>query len=384
MILRQLHLRDTMYEITAKRYLVSLWRRAARLVPWQRSTLRLPPEIMLMVISYLSPEAVLSLALTCRSLYCSYFPESPILNTHSKDALLTLLERDVPKLLYCPECAILHPWRRIRRCVVLSGVRTGLSCRYNGFHSPSRLGEMTYHHARLIMNRHLYGNAHGFPVGILNEGKRQFYGGDVCADHMYTWRARIIDNELFLHIHETVYHPEGDMFKLERWLYYAEEGRICKHRMAWDPPRSNSRLNVGLDAELELNDGHCNSVPLPAFLADMQRNTTLSCPLCPTDAEITTNWHGGRKKWSVEMKTWRQFGTCRSPSDPMWESLTFTVHTAPPWNRQEEGYPPGAIRYKWNKADKGLEVFRYKKKPQVMVGCFLDPTTDDRYQLRRT
>ncbi|WDK20084.1 hypothetical protein CGRA01v4_11371 [Colletotrichum graminicola] len=373
-----------MCEITAKRHLISLWRRAARLVPWQRSTLRLPPEIMLMVIDYLSPEAVLSLALTCRSLHCSYFPESPIINARSKDALLTLLERDVPKLLYCHECAILHPWWRIRRCLVLSGVRSGLSCKLIGFHPPSRHGEMTYHHARLIMNRHLYGNAHGFPVGILDKDGSRFYGGSVTVDCRYTWRARIIDNELFLHIHETVYHPEGDMLKLEQWLYDNERGRIYKHRVAWDLSSSTSQSNVDLDAELELHDGRCNSITLPAFIADMQRNTTLSCPLCPTDAEITTKWHGERKRWVVEMKTWRQFGTCRSPSDPMWESLAFTVHTATPWNRQQEGHPPGAIRYKWNKADKGLAVFGYNKEPQVMVGCFLDPTTDDRYRIRRT
>ncbi|KAK1584823.1 uncharacterized protein LY79DRAFT_560089 [Colletotrichum navitas] len=355
---------------TAKRHLVSLWRRAARLVPWQRSTLRLPPEIMLMVISYLPPEAVLSLALTCRSLYCSYFPESPILNARSKAALLTLLERDVPKLLYCSECAILHPWRRVVH-VLLSGVRSGNLCKTRGFNPPSQLGTPPYLHARLIMNRHLYGNAHGFPVGIFDKDATNLFAGCLPVDCRSTWQARIIDDELFLYIHETAYPPEGDMFKLEQWLINDNRGRICKHGIVWNLPRSTSRSNVEPGAELELYDGRRNPHPLPAFLANMRRNTTLSCPLCPTDAEITTKWHGGRKKWSVEMKTWRQFGKCRSPSDPMWLSLTFTDHTAPPWDRQEEGYPPGAIRYKWNKSDKGLAVSRQNKEPQVMTDWVL-------------
>ncbi|KAK1987224.1 hypothetical protein LZ30DRAFT_703161 [Colletotrichum cereale] len=285
---------------TVRRHLISLWRRAVRLAAWQTSTLRLPPEIMLLIIGHLPPEAVLSLALTCRSFYVSYFPESPILDARAKDALLTLLERDVPHLLYCAECTILHPWRRYTGYAPFSGVRSGLFCKHKGFRSPSFRRAMTYHHARLIMNRHLYGKAYGLPVGILDGDKGPCFGGVV--DCRSTWRSRIIDNELFLFIRETVNHPEGDMFKLEQWLN-DRGGRICKHRIAWDLPQTTSQPNMALDSGPELHNGWPPSISLPTFLAGMQRNAILSCPLCLTDAEIQIKWCGARKQWSVEMKT---------------------------------------------------------------------------------
>ncbi|KAK2008715.1 hypothetical protein LZ32DRAFT_448236 [Colletotrichum eremochloae] len=333
----------------------------------------MPPEIMLLVIGYLSPEAVLSLALTCRLFYVSYFPESPIIDARSKDSLLALLERDVPCLVYCPECAILHPWRRRPGGAMLWAVRSGLRCKPRTFNPPSFRGWMPYHHARLVMNRHLYGKAHGFSVELLNTDIKPWLGGRVACRS--TWRVRIVDDELFLFIHETVNHPEGDMGKLEKWLEDGG-GRICKHRFAWDLPRRTSQSNMALNAGPELHDGWPTSIPLPAFLADMQRNAILSCPLCPTDAEIKIKWHGGRKQWAVEMKTWRLFGKCRSPFDPIWESLTVTQRdlSGPPWNRRAEEYPPGEIRYKWGKAD--------KKPVAMVVGCFLDPTSD-RYRFHR-
>ncbi|GKT92678.1 hypothetical protein Ct61P_10528 [Colletotrichum tofieldiae] len=161
------------------------------------------------------------------------------------------------------------------------------------------------------------------------------------------------------------------MFKLEEWLN-DRGGRICKHRIAWDLPRPTSQWNMALDARPE--NGWPPSISLPTFLAGVQRDAILSCPLCPTDAEIEIKWCGARKQWSVEVKTWRQFGTCRSPSDPRWESMTWTYLPGPPWKRRAEEHPPGAIRYRWSKAD---------KKPVAMVGCFLDPTSD-RYPNRRS
>ncbi|KDN70043.1 hypothetical protein CSUB01_09630 [Colletotrichum sublineola] len=232
---------------------------------------------MLLVIGYLSPEAVLSLALTCRLFYVSYFPESPIIDARSEDSLLALLERDVPCLVYCPECAILHPWRRPGDAM-LWAVRSGLRCKPRALNPPSFRGWMPYHHARLVMNRHLYGKAHGFSVELLNTDINPWLGGRVACRS--TWRVRIVDDELFLFIYETVNHPEGDMGKLEKWLEDGG-GRICKHRFAWDLPRRTSQSNMALNAGPELQERMAHFYPAARIPCRYAAQCDLVLPAMP-------------------------------------------------------------------------------------------------------
>ncbi|KZL80359.1 hypothetical protein CI238_08998 [Colletotrichum incanum] len=214
---------------------------------------------------------------------------------------------------------------------------------------------MGYHHARLIMNRHLYGASHGLPVRILNEDERPFYKTDI--NFKYTWRARIIDDELFLLITQTVHQPKSNMVRLEEWLN--DLGGISPVPLSSQPKFLTPHRNFTADAP--------PSASLPTFLAGMQRNATLSCPVCLKDAEIKIKWVGAREQWSVEMKTWRQFGTCRSPFDSSWESMTCEPSSRTPEECRAQEHPPGAVRYRWSKGD---------TQPVVMAGCFLDSTSN--------
>ncbi|KAF9879294.1 hypothetical protein CkaCkLH20_03527 [Colletotrichum karsti] len=338
----------------------------------------LPPELVLVVLSFLPTEAVFSFALTCRFFYASFFPNSRTLDLDSKTALLTLLERDIPNLLVCHGCTILLHWKQQDFNPDPDSTSIGHQCSHvvpATFFAPlGYINRLEYAKARLVMNRHLYGSSHGLPVEMLNwdgHGKL-FLDGDhfkaataawraritgdsrhvifAKIDYTQTWRARIVDDELYLAIFQTAYHPSSQIENIETCLRH-RFGRICRHVTIWnmrDPPPN--WITITRD-----------TAEPPHFAAYIHHNTILSCPICFTDAQVNTTWCSIRGQWSVQMTTWRQFGKCRSPSDPKWNSFVSGFRDS--WVPRERGHPPGAIRHRWSRGDEVL---------LGMEGVFLD------------
>ena len=122
----------------------------------------IPHEIILGIIDYLPGESIIMFALTCRRYYGALRNNLPRLQTRRElEPFLQILEKDTPGRYFCHECTILHPHhpKRIGEeppCLGHFGVK--LYPEKVKWNSEISLG---FGEAHLVMNRHLYGDAHG-------------------------------------------------------------------------------------------------------------------------------------------------------------------------------------------------------------------------------
>ncbi len=168
-----------------RRFLLAMWRRyrrwaqpaaraaTARISPSPPPDARIlyqPTDIIAEIAQHLEPESVASLALTCKALFCLLF-QSAYLDRKSPSlpAFLQLLERDMAEdRYYCEFCNTLHKFLRPAntpyraRDVPVCG-RQVLERRLSGSNLV-----FDFHHARLAVNRHLYGQQAGLPLEIFN------------------------------------------------------------------------------------------------------------------------------------------------------------------------------------------------------------------------
>ncbi|TDZ33267.1 hypothetical protein C8035_v011714 [Colletotrichum spinosum] len=311
--------------------------------PRPQSLRRLPPEIVLAIIQYLEPESVVSLALTCRSFHHFYLPNPSDLDERSREAALKLIEKDVPHLIFCHCCNVLHQWQI---CVWYPNELLFVNVHWCGSLEaciPRPLSRtLRYHHARLFMNAQRYGASHGLPLRII-QGKGERRCGLTHTDFQYIRQGRIVDDELYVVIENTIHHPIGNMTKLEMFLRH-QGGDFCWHRTIWDKPAGDPTPSY--DKPFLDTGGGLDVASIPAFLSEIQHGAVLSCPLCRTDATVEVAWHHGtRMKWSVKVTTWQQLGRCDSPNDISWTSLKDQLLKEE--YRASEN-PPGAIRRRWS------------------------------------
>ncbi|KAL7909777.1 hypothetical protein GGI35DRAFT_450984 [Trichoderma velutinum] len=129
--------------------------------------LKLPAEILLMIASQLlsSPESLVALSLTCKTLFSFIDRDAVKLCDQSRQHLLLLLEKDLgDRFFYCPACRKLHrfsqPWRHANLFYY--------SCKryhYRNTFKPNLASSyrLSYIHGHLVMNRHFYGSRKGYP-----------------------------------------------------------------------------------------------------------------------------------------------------------------------------------------------------------------------------
>ena len=127
----------------------------------------LPPELISRILSYLPPESVVSFALTCRRFH-PYMPSPPptTLSGQARQALLVWLEPENPRLYFCHPCNALHTWQCVPdRYHRLTQYDRYCRDRRNPWYYFAGLPgidsyQMNLALARLVMNRHLYGDLH--------------------------------------------------------------------------------------------------------------------------------------------------------------------------------------------------------------------------------
>jgi hypothetical protein len=167
----------------------------------------LPVEILHLISEqlYTIPEFFFAFALTCKTLHSILMPQAPVLGPLALDALLVLLEKDAGvgnKFYFCPICHRLHRF----------SMGWGPTTREHTMHEPEfryrrmcyadtsfDLGcahySLGYHHARLVMNRHLYGTPCGLPLHNLQAVSMRAF---TAPYGVQDWSARVIDDELYL------------------------------------------------------------------------------------------------------------------------------------------------------------------------------------------
>ncbi|KAK0736772.1 hypothetical protein B0T21DRAFT_276148, partial [Apiosordaria backusii] len=285
--------------------------------------LRLPAELIDIILDCLSPESVICLALTCRALFVRYFPRPAPLSDTAKAAFLQYLERDHPSLYFCHDCIRLHTWHLTQTrhgiwvcsgpCLRIRGVN-GLM----GSHVSEYGMNFTYSLARIVMNRHLYGSAHGpsaKDMAVTNYIRNVIHDISIAR----SWSAKIINNGLYLHgrmVYQSL-SKDGDFRTLRDSLQHLHRLLICPHL---EPP-SNYPAWVHVIPELVWD---CDS---PDDVGPMSGKIR-SCRVCFTDYRIDIvlreqrsycgiAWPRG-ENWAVEINRWHKLGGCRSPYDLEW------------------------------------------------------------------
>lgn len=334
---------------------------AALEMPTSPSTLlQATLDIILLILDNLhdSPESIIALALTCKSLFSLLLPKAPALCKSSWLALSNLLERDFADRFYsCQWCYALHPFSPDWNPETSTFTRMWRTrCK---FWSPKAQifildgrYKMDYHHLRLVMNRHFYGPSQGLPLWSLNGTPLRMYKDS----WKQFWSAQIIDDELFLrvaHYHSTLWtgYKGGNVRYTinDVWPY-----RLCSHTSALgkDIPAlsctqtSDAPYDTFTECDRVINscrrcltDFVTTIVPIPAPV-------TSSTEECATPMERVQRLQGlpPRKGWIIAVIAYYQFGKGRSPEDWKWRSM---VGHRDAYFRNFNVDPAGAIRKRW-------------------------------------
>ena len=299
-----------------------------------------PLEIVLLITKYLPDVALHSFALTYRPYYHALCGRFPYLKRGGKEELLQLLEKDTSHLFFCHHCVQLHAWRSSWDAHDTWNPPNERKClhKYSYFTGPYvRKSCIPYHHARVVMNRHLYGASHGLPLRILEHYSLQTdlsYGAILQT----STKARIVNNELFLLQDCKVWHRRGYAPDL-RLSIDESMLEICQHLTVYKT-ESFSEHRIP-----ELERGARGPSLFIACAASVG-----SCPTCLTDYSITITWRGKDEGWFIHMLIYRQFGSCRSPFDWNWRHMAESYNRNQPRCLTED---PGIVKHRWSQGDSG-------------------------------
>jgi hypothetical protein len=233
-----------------------------------------------------------------------------------------------------------------------------------------------YHHARLVMNRHLFGVPYGLPLENLN---RHYVEFSTRGNRPWTqnWSAKIVDDELFLrniHVYSCLDSENSGIGNTTNHQFHF----ICQHILTGIPPQYKSPTNQHICEEIpELIDHR-------ACQLNSCRDVSRSCIGCLTDYQITIKrleknefairniaktpsvgpYNNGKLAyWSDEAKThkpphaagweitivsYHQLGACRSPEDWKWKTMVSFAGLLIA-QRDPVCYPPGSVMRKWQK-----------------------------------
>jgi hypothetical protein len=293
-----------------------------------------------MIASHLSNVSTTSLALTCRTLYSMCFSRHVVLGMAEKEKLLLLLEKDVAALYFCDICVKLHCWHGRWDRTITPSYAEHMPCkqRMSSCVFFPFISHIPYNHARLVMNRHFYGSAHGPPLHTLTQAEsfRDLDG----VDRTYSDCARIVDNQLLMLSRLSASHPQGDSMSLRRSVNFWGP-RVCEHLILEKRYPNYIPMQLPEIAEEEHS-------PTPFSLCDQSLG---SCASCMTDYNISISWQSERKGYIIELSIYRQLGDCRSPFAWSWHSMTVVGRQEEPRITYLSDNQPGCVRDQWNKAD---------------------------------
>ncbi|KAK0723467.1 hypothetical protein B0T26DRAFT_675035 [Lasiosphaeria miniovina] len=125
---------------------------------------------------------------------------------------------------YLPEESVKIDWRQYVYCDVREELirwdwasGNGDSARCCNYHVRPRLFGTNMVTVRLVMNRYFYGGENGLPLSVLHRDSVDKDAG-TGVQVRYSWRARIIDHDLFVHGTFTIKYPAGDHTALRRYM----------------------------------------------------------------------------------------------------------------------------------------------------------------------
>ncbi|XP_014552107.1 hypothetical protein COCVIDRAFT_111168 [Bipolaris victoriae FI3] len=205
--------------------------------------------------------------------------------------------------------------------------------------------DIPYHHVRLVMNRHFYGPEHGLPLQALSK-RRNYTTLKHRIKCSVSRHACIFNDELLILTALSMTQLRGDLVSLKSHVEFSG-GSICEHLTFLQ--ESPACIPIPFP---ELAKKGSTSGPFPAC-----EPIYGSCTSCPTDYNITMNWQGVKKGYSIEVLVYRGLGDCRTPENWYWRN---TMARWDPSEQSRSAYsphnPPGSIRDKWNEAGGVAEI----------------------------
>jgi hypothetical protein len=164
--------------------------------------LNVSSDILLLIGDYLDESDLLCLKLACRSTYALFPQIFKTMLPGQKKQFLPLIEKDPlgRGTFYCGPCNTLHAFQQTTgphsELETFGDKRKNGRCSGRDRFSPlNNSFGLSYAHARLAVNRHLYGADHGIPLANLCVEHNEQRG--VTAIKCST-SAKMMDGELFL------------------------------------------------------------------------------------------------------------------------------------------------------------------------------------------
>jgi hypothetical protein len=308
--------------------------------PSRLCALNLPLEIILMITTHLDGCALVSLALTCRSLHGLWERRSLPLQLAEKEKLLLLLEKDIPFLYYCHYCIKLHRWHGRWSRSIAPWYEERLPCK-RGVGTHLYLGficHIPYYHTRLVMNRHFYGSKHGLPLHVLNR-RAQSYSYQDGVVKSVSQHARIFNDQLLVLSVISMTDLRGEWVLLRSHLD-SHRHTVCNHLTL-----SQECPNL---AAIQLPELATKGTAPSQFLACGPAFG--SCSFCLTDYSISILWQGARKGYNIEVLVYRGLGDCRTPFNWHWRTLSTRFTAEELRSAYSPDHRPGSVRDQWNKA----------------------------------
>ena len=305
----------------------------------------LPTELVLIIASLVDIPSAAALSLTCWSLYDKSDPthtysrlsrvDEPYLHRHlaEKDRLdfLARLERDHPGLELCHCCRKLKRSRRAAYGTLAEDpVRLwAVACtEYPKVHSSGfKYGRwalrLDFHDARMILRRHLHGEAHGFSPSALDRSTDWEVSGMYDSIYMMDgyfvrsdWLSKtditsyIRNDQLLRHLCQRMWFPPDQRTSLKLYGMGAHMFVTCCHRQ-WGMTNV-ARLLAKRLSELFENP--------PASKAPVTSSSAIwRCESCPTEHAVTVYDHGSHGV-EIVVDLWQNFGRCRTLDDVGWAS----------------------------------------------------------------
>lgn len=357
----------------------------------------LPPELILQISFHVNEADAIALSLSCTATHKLLFrnamgdlnkllekADKEVQENHTQvlrdlgdgpygryvDTVMASLERHLPSCYYCARCQKLHKYAQITTPTIRwdqqpHSHRCWLTMvdvpqqTFSITHSGVRLG---YHHGRLAMNRHFYGEQTGLPLAFLNSEQLLDYPTMQPLRHLVgtpTWKRtctfKVSQNELILQMI-----LELSSTNLESLLCALEQQDcdLCCHvTTAGRCRRSHGRMRVPSLEALDFRSlssltwGHCRQCVTDYF---NHFKCEYQPPFHPTkEPTFTVSISGyhllGDFRHPLDKK-WRAFMAGRNPmlyfEDSPWDPINEMMGQ---WRfmRDMKEYPEGEIHRRW-------------------------------------
>lgn len=209
--------------------------------------LLLPSDILsYLAREHLPPASAVALSLTCKDMFSLLFPlltasgRPPINHPRTKAELCELLEKDTShKYYFCPVCSSLHSYSPSEGPAAsdFGLTRDGPDCHRCRWSLGRHRFTMGLHHARLAMNRHLF----GAPSGISLEQFNVQYVTATSPAFTERWSAKIIDGDLFLSSTRTTIWDPADSYVMLLDSLRLQNYMVCEHTLLYLVPALRPR-----------------------------------------------------------------------------------------------------------------------------------------------